>query len=73
MQKSHRILDLGTGSGCLLLALLHELPNATGLGIYIAPRAVEQAQKNATRLGLDDRAQFSKPATGSTALRKNSI
>ncbi len=53
-----RVLDLGTGTGCLLLALLHEWPQATGLGIDIAPRAVEQAQQNATRLGLSDRAAF---------------
>ena len=53
-----RILDLGTGSGCLLLALLYEVPDATGLGIDIAPRAVEQAEANAKRLELADRARF---------------
>jgi release factor glutamine methyltransferase len=53
-----RILDLGTGSGCLLLALLHERPEATGLGIDIAPRAVEQARENAERLDLAARAEF---------------
>ncbi len=53
-----RILDLGTGTGCLLLALLHEWPTATGLGIDLAPRAVEQAQENAARLGLETRAHF---------------
>ena len=52
------VLDLGTGTGCLLLALLHELPNATGLGIDVAPRAVAQAQANAIRLGLDSQATF---------------
>ena len=55
---SPSLLDLGTGSGCLLLALLHEMPTATGLGIDIAPRAVEQAQDNAARLGLEKRARF---------------
>lgn len=55
---SCRILDLGTGSGCLLLALLHELPAATGLGIDCAPLAVEQARKNAEMLGLAARVQF---------------
>ncbi|MFP6756726.1 MAG: protein-(glutamine-N5) methyltransferase, release factor-specific, partial [Alphaproteobacteria bacterium] len=34
------VLDLGTGSGCLLLALLSELPNATGLGIDISAEAI---------------------------------
>ena len=53
-----RLLDLGTGSGCLLLALLHELPNATGLGIDCAPKAVEQARGNAVALGLAARAAF---------------
>jgi release factor glutamine methyltransferase len=53
-----KILDLGTGSGCLLLALLSELPNAVGLGIDCAEGAVRTAQENATRLGLGDRAQF---------------
>ncbi|NTU77152.1 MAG: peptide chain release factor N(5)-glutamine methyltransferase [Alphaproteobacteria bacterium] len=53
-----RLLDLGTGTGCLLLALLHEWPEATGMGVDIAPRAVEQARANAERLGLADRATF---------------
>jgi release factor glutamine methyltransferase len=52
------VLDLGTGTGCLLLALLHEMPNATGLGLDIAPRAVDQARQNAERLGLSSRATF---------------
>jgi release factor glutamine methyltransferase len=52
------LLDLGTGTGCLLLSLLHEWPEATGLGIDLAPRAVEQAQENARRLSLDTRAIF---------------
>ncbi|MDE2029159.1 MAG: peptide chain release factor N(5)-glutamine methyltransferase [Alphaproteobacteria bacterium] len=53
-----RLLDLGTGTGCLLLSLLHELPNASGLGIDLAPRAVEQAVQNAATLGLEKRASF---------------
>jgi release factor glutamine methyltransferase len=53
-----RILDLGTGTGCLLLSLLHELPDATGLGIDIASRAVEQAEANAVALELAARAKF---------------
>lgn len=51
-----RILDLGTGTGCLLLALLHEWPDTIGLGIDIASRAIRQAQINAARLGLETRA-----------------
>ncbi len=53
-----RILDLGTGSGCMLLSLLHFFPKATGLGIDIAPRAVEQSRLNAQQLGLDNRCEF---------------
>lgn len=52
------ILDLGTGTGAILLALLSVLPDATGLGIDIAPEAVEAAAGNARRLGLADRARF---------------
>jgi release factor glutamine methyltransferase len=55
---SPRILDIGTGSGCLLLAILNEVRKATGLGIDIAPRAIDQAQINATKLWLADRVRF---------------
>ena len=51
-------LDLGTGSGCLLLSLLSELTNASGLGIDLAPLAVAQARANAAQLGLARRARF---------------
>jgi len=53
-----RILDIGTGSGCLLLALLSELPRAQGLGIDISTGALDVARGNALRLGLSERAQF---------------
>jgi release factor glutamine methyltransferase len=53
-----RIADLGTGTGAILLALLHEWPNATGLGTDIDPRAIETAEANAQALGLASRAQF---------------
>lgn len=55
-----RLLDLGTGSGCLLLALLSELPNAHGVGIDINPDALITAGRNAANLGLDDRAAFAR-------------
>lgn len=53
-----RILDLGTGSGCLLLALLSELPNASGLGVDISEAAIDVAETNAQGLGFRDRAAF---------------
>ncbi len=55
---SPNVLDIGAGSGCLLLALLSKWPNATGLGVDISPRAVEQARLNAGRLGFAERAAF---------------
>jgi len=57
-QAPLRILDLGTGSGCLLLALLHEFPAATGTGIDISPEAVALARCNAESLGLGARCGF---------------
>jgi release factor glutamine methyltransferase len=53
-----RILDLGTGSGALLLACLSEWPQATGLGIDASPAALAVAQANAHANGLADRAGF---------------
>ncbi len=53
-----RILDLGTGSGCLLLSLLHEFPGASGVGVDISTRALAVARGNAADLGLSGRAVF---------------
>ncbi|GGC59303.1 release factor glutamine methyltransferase [Siccirubricoccus deserti] len=53
-----RVLDLGTGTGCLLLAALSEFPGATGIGIDRVPAAAALARENARRLGLADRAAF---------------
>ena len=53
-----RLLDLGTGSGCLLLACLSELPQATGTGIDVSDGAIATASQNATCLGLASRARF---------------
>lgn len=57
-QAPLRIVDFGTGSGCLLLALLHELPRATGLGIDRSPAALALATENAAALGLAARSRF---------------
>jgi release factor glutamine methyltransferase len=52
------ILDLGTGSGALLLAALREWPEATGVGVDASAPALAIAQQNAVRLGFTDRALF---------------
>src|SRR5204862_3137042 len=52
------ILDLGTGTGCLLLALLAELPQAKGVGVDIDAAARDTAAVNAEALGLGARAAF---------------
>jgi release factor glutamine methyltransferase len=53
-----RIADLGTGSGAILLALLHELPLAIGIGTDCSLGAIETARENARQLGLGERAGF---------------
>jgi release factor glutamine methyltransferase len=56
--ESLRILDIGTGSGALLLALLSELPNARGTATDISAAALDVARSNAERLGLASRCTF---------------
>ncbi|MCW5731443.1 MAG: peptide chain release factor N(5)-glutamine methyltransferase [Alphaproteobacteria bacterium] len=55
-----RVLDLGTGSGCILLALLHELPAAEGVGVDVSEAALAIARENAATLGLSTRSRFRK-------------
>ena len=55
-----RILDLGTGTGCILIALLSEFPDATGMGIDLSDEAVETAKYNAKQNHVGERAAFSK-------------
>jgi release factor glutamine methyltransferase len=56
--RALRIVDLGTGSGALLLALLSELPSACGIGTDISFAALRCARDNAAALGLSTRASF---------------
>ena len=56
--RALRIADFGTGTGALLLALLSELPNATGVGTDVSADALGVARDNAARLGFADRAEF---------------
>lgn len=57
-RRPSRLLDLGTGSGCLLLALLSERPESWGLGVDLSPAALATARTNALDLGLSRRAAF---------------
>ena len=56
--SSLRILDLGTGSGCILLTLLANLPKATGLGVDMSEAALSVAKINAHRLQLSEKSAF---------------
>ncbi|MEM8849657.1 MAG: peptide chain release factor N(5)-glutamine methyltransferase [Pseudomonadota bacterium] len=53
-----RVLDLGTGSGCILVSLLHECPTATGLGTDISQAALDVAARNADLVGVADRVEL---------------
>lgn len=53
-----RILDLGTGSGCILIALLNKFSESTGVGVDVSREALAVASGNAARLGVAGRASF---------------
>lgn len=53
-----RILDLGTGSGCILLSVLGENRQYSGIGVDISPAALDIAAKNASRLGVSGQVEF---------------
>ena len=55
--RVERILDLGVGSGCLLLSLLREFPAAHGVGVDISDGAVGATLSNAREFGLEDRVE----------------
>lgn len=56
--RAFQLLDLGTGSGCLLLSALREYPKSHGTGVDESEAALNVARANAQALGLDTRAQF---------------
>lgn len=58
MDPFQRVLDLGTGSGAILLTLLAERPRATGLGVDISGTALDVARANAVTLGVADRCEL---------------
>ena len=57
-KKKIIILDIGTGSGCLILSLLSELKLSTGIALDISSKAIEVAKKNASNLKLLNRVKF---------------
>jgi|TARA_B100001093_G_scaffold519065_1_gene606266 release factor glutamine methyltransferase len=57
-KKNLYILDIGTGSGCIILSILTEIKKAKGVGIDISRKAIEVARKNSSKLGLNDRVKF---------------
>jgi release factor glutamine methyltransferase len=57
-QRHFQLLDLGVGSGAILLAILAERPHATGLGTDLSDDAIAVARENAANLGLEGRAAF---------------
>jgi len=60
-----RILDIGTGSGCLLISLLNEMPEAEGVATDNSFAALEVARRNAKRHGVASRAHFAAVSWGS--------
>jgi release factor glutamine methyltransferase len=68
--SSISILDLGTGSGCLLLSLLKIFPLSSGLGVDIQARSLAVATQNAKRLKLSKRAKFSNKNWQNLQLKK---
>jgi len=54
-QENLKILDLGTGSGCLIITLLKHLPNAQGTGVDISEKALNIAELNANKIGIRDK------------------
>jgi len=57
-KKSINILDIGTGTGCILLSILKELPLSRGVGIDVSAKAIKVAKLNANKLSLFSRSKF---------------
>jgi len=58
--KNIFILDIGTGSGCIILSILNELKKSQGIGIDISKKAIKVAEKNAQNLHVEGRVKFFK-------------
>ena len=57
-KRKINILDIGTGSGCILLSVLQELKYSTGIGIDVSPKAIQIAKLNSRRFNLINRSKF---------------
>ena len=64
-KKSINILDIGTGSGCIILSLLSELKNSKGIGIDISSEALQIAKKNANKMNILGNIKFQKKSLDS--------
>ena len=58
LHEGMRVLDMCTGSGCILLSLLHYSNDCTGIGVDISEQALQVAKENASLLTLEDRVKF---------------
>ena len=56
--KNLLILDMGTGTGCIILSILIEIKRARGIGVDVSKKAIKVAEKNANKLGLSKRVKF---------------
>jgi len=56
--KNLHILDIGTGTGCIILSILCEIKGAKGIGVDISKNAIKVAKKNSNKLGLNKRVKF---------------
>jgi len=57
-KKNLYMLDMGTGSGCIILSILTELKKAKGVGVDISKKAIEVAKKNSEKLNLNKKVKF---------------
>ena len=57
-KKRISILDIGTGTGCIIISLLSELENSSGIAVDISSKAIVMAKKNARKFNLSDRIKF---------------
>ncbi len=64
-KKTIRILDIGTGSGCILISLLSELKSSKGIGIDISSGALQIAKKNAKNMNVYENIKFQKKSLDS--------